>query len=248
MSDDFMRLCDLVPRYARFHKISPQEAAYALYELIERLYVEYGVNRFLPHSVNDVFWVGCFGSHDRSPRTHVIYFQELSKYFYELFCSPSRGDKNKLSCYCEEAQRSIDVPDSVIYFSGSVLVEWILNAGFESPDFLLSTNLAEKAKGRSDGGLNEQELGTVIKIVNGLVDIIKAVDKAHRESPTNYDDKVSSSNIKRYACTLSNPPRKNSDVCSTLIALAEEAGVDMPSYHGTMRKYMGIQSKSDTKA
>ena len=97
MSDDFMRLCDLVPRYARFHKISPQEAAYALYELIERLYVEYGVNRFLPNSVNDVFWVGCFGGHDRSPRTHVIYFQELSKYFYELFCSLTKCDKNNLA-------------------------------------------------------------------------------------------------------------------------------------------------------
>lgn len=242
-----MRLCDLVPRYARFHKISPQEAAYALYELIERLYVEYGVNRFIPNSINDVFWVGRFGSSKRSPRAHVIYFQELSKYFYDLFFLPNKDYKNTLSCYCEEAQQSINVPDALVWFSRSALSEWILNAGIEDPDFLLSANLVGKGKTISDGGLNEQELGTVIKIVNGLVDVIKAVDKAHRESPTDYDDKVRSSNIKRYTYTLNNPPRKNSDVCSTLIALAEEAGVDMPSYHGTMRKYMGVQSKSDTK-
>lgn len=46
MNDDFMRLSDLVPAYVRCYKVSPQEAAYALHELIEELYVEYGVNRW----------------------------------------------------------------------------------------------------------------------------------------------------------------------------------------------------------
>jgi hypothetical protein len=44
MSDDLMRLSDLVLAYARFYKVSSHEAAYALYELIEGLYVEYGVS------------------------------------------------------------------------------------------------------------------------------------------------------------------------------------------------------------
>ncbi|MCI1025376.1 hypothetical protein HWD96_24455 [Pseudomonas putida] len=248
MSDDLMRLSDLTPIYARFYKVSPHEAAYALYELIERLNSEYGVNRCIPHAVNIVFWVGCLGSPKRSPRTHVIYFQELSKYFYDLFCSPHKDDKNTLSCYCEEAQQSLNVPASVVYFSRSTLYEWILKAGFEAPDFLLGASLIGKSnKGKRGGELNEQELGTIIKIVNGLVDVVKAVDKAHRESPADYDSKARLNNIKRYAYMLSNPPRKNFDICSTLISLSEEAGVDMPSYHGTLRKYMGVQSKPNKK-
>lgn len=48
MNNDLMRLSDLVPTYSRLCKVSNQEAAYALHELIEELYVEYGVNRFRP--------------------------------------------------------------------------------------------------------------------------------------------------------------------------------------------------------
>lgn len=62
MSDDSMRLSDLAPMYARFYKVSPQEAAYALYELIERLYIEYGVNRFSPYSINNFFGLGLLES------------------------------------------------------------------------------------------------------------------------------------------------------------------------------------------
>lgn len=41
MSDDFMRLSDLIPAYTRHFKTSPSEAGHALHELIEELHIEY---------------------------------------------------------------------------------------------------------------------------------------------------------------------------------------------------------------
>lgn len=248
MSDDSMRLSDLAPMYARFYKVSPQEAAYALYELIERLYIEYGVNRFSPYSINNFFWVGSVGSYKRSPRTHVIYFQELSRYFYDIFSLPQQDDKNNLDCYCEDAQQSIKVPASVVYFSRSALSEWILNAGIESPDFMISEKLA--GKGNKAGGADEfsrQELGSIVKVMKGLLEIIKAVDKAHREPPKDYHGENRAQRIKNLANLFNNPPRDGFDVCSHLILLAQEAEVDMLSCHKTFRKYMGIGPKNGKK-
>lgn len=247
VSDDSMRLSDLAPMYARFYKVSPQEAAYALYELIERLYIEYGVNRFSPCSVNNIFWVGSVGNYKRSARTHVIYFQELSRYFYNIFCSPPRNDNSNLDCYCEDVRQSISVPASVVYFSRSALSEWILNAGFESPDFIVSDKSTEKRNKAGGDEFSQQELGSIIKVMKGLLEVVKAVDKAHREPPSDYDGVRRANKIKSYAYMFNNPPRENFDVCSHLILLAEEAGIDMLSCHKTFRKYMGIGPRSNKK-
>lgn len=67
MNDDLMRLSDLVPAYVRCYKVSTQEAGYALHELIEELYVEYGVNQWLPNSVNNFF-----GSESRGVRSALL--------------------------------------------------------------------------------------------------------------------------------------------------------------------------------
>lgn len=42
MNDDQMRLSDLLPEYARYNKLTPQEAAHALHELFEELYIKHG--------------------------------------------------------------------------------------------------------------------------------------------------------------------------------------------------------------
>lgn len=206
--------------------------------MIEGLYVEHGVNRFRPNSVNDIFWVGSFVGFERSPTSYVLYFQSLSKYFYDLFDSPSEYKKDTLSCYCENSQQSVNIPAKIVCFSRLALFEWVVGVGFKAPEFILADAVIKDAdKGKSDNGLGEHELGTISKIMNGLLDTIKAVDQAHREPPADYNGKKRADSIRSYAYMLTKPPRKNFDIYNALISLAEEAGVDMPT-HKTLRKYM----------
>ncbi|MGX0954484.1 hypothetical protein AB7M18_000612 [Pseudomonas viridiflava] len=242
MNNDLMRLSDLVPAYSRFHKVSDQEAAYALHELIEELYVEHGVNRFRPNSINDIFWVGSLGGFERSTRLCMLYFQSLSKYFYDLFESSSVDQKDLLSCYSEFSQQSVNIPAKVVCFSRVALFEWIVDAGFKAPQFILAGDVNKVGEVKGGDGFSEKELGSISRLMNGLVDIIKAVDQAHREPPANYHGKMPADNIKGYAYMLSNPPRQNSDVYNILISLAEEAGVDIPT-DKTLKKYMRKQPK-----
>lgn len=244
MSDDLMRLSDLVPAYARFYKVSSHEAAYALYELIQRLYFEYGVNRSSPNSINDIFWVGNVAGSERSTKLHSLYFQTLSEYFYDLFDPSFENKKDILCCYFEYSEKLINIPASVVCFSRVALSEWVVGAGFEVPQFILIGDTKKVGKGQGDDGFNEYELGTISKFVNGLVDIIKAVDQAYREPPADYHGKRRADSIKSYAYMLSNPPRTNSDIYKNLISLAEEAGVDIPT-HKTLKKYMRNQSKTN---
>lgn len=195
--------------------------------------------------INDIFWVGSLGGFERSSRLHVLYFQSLSKYFYNIFDFSSEDQEDIVSCYCESSQQTVSIPAKVVCFSRASLLEWVVGAGFEFPAFVLSGNLITTVGNvNKDGGFNQKELGTISKVMSGLVDIIKAVDKAHRESPTDYHGKKRAENIKRYADMFSNPPRANFDMYSALISLAEEVGIDMPTDHQTLRKYMGAHPKA----
>lgn len=84
--------------------------------------------------------------------------------------------------------------------------------------------------------------------MNGLVDLIKEVDKAHREPPTDSFGRKRAEKIKIHASRLNNPPRKNFDMYSALISFAEDAEVDIPTDHQTLRKYMRAQSKPNRSA
>lgn len=247
MKDDLMRLSDLVPEYVRYYKVRPQEAAYALHELVEELYIEHGENRGNRLSLNNIFWVGTTGSSKRSARAYSLHFQLLSKYFYDFCDSPPGVDNSLVNCYSRDDEQFKNIPASVVCFSKAALGEWILDAGIEPPEFILSSNAGEGAeKDKAGSGFKEQELGTIRKILNGLVDLIKEVDKAHRELPTDYDGKKRADKIKAHASRLNNPPRKKFDVYSALISFAEDAGVDIPKDHQTLRRYMRAQSKSNS--
>lgn len=240
MNDDFMRLSDLVPAYVRCYKVSPQEAAYALHELIEELYVEYGVNRWRPNAVNNFFWVGKAGSAKRSPRSYVFYFQLLSKYFYDLFDSPAEIDKSLVNCYCEDDQQSKNIPASFVFFSKAALSKWIVDAGIEVPDFLL-VGIAGREGNGEQSEFKTKELNSISLIVNGLISLIKEVDKAHAEQPLDDAARRRASSIKHRASKLRSS-RKNFDLGSAVLSLADAAEIDMPKTQKTLRKYMGDNS------
>ncbi|WP_454867519.1 hypothetical protein [Pseudomonas farris] len=242
MNDDLMRLSDLVPTYARCYKVSSQEAAYALHELIEELYVEHGVNRQHPNSVNNIFWVGKAGDAKRTSRAYVLYFQLLSKYFYDLFDSPLESDKNLVNCYCEDDQQSKNIPASVIYFSKAALSEWVIDAGVEVPIFL-SIGIADRQAEGDDERREFQtkELNSISLILNGLISLIKEVDKAHVEQPLDDAAARRASTIRHRALKLRSS-RKSFDLGLAVLSLADAAGVEMPKTQKTFRKYMGDYS------
>lgn len=245
MSGDLMRLSDLVPEYVRCCKVSTQEAAHALHELIEELHVEHGVNRWRPDSINNIFWVGRSGGPKRTSRSYVFYFQLLSKYFYNIFESPLEIDKSLVNCYCDDDQQSRNIPASVVFFSKAAFGEWILDAGIEVPSFLAGgitsreTEIDDERK-----AFQTKELNSISLIINGLINLIKEVDRAHSQQSLDDAGRRRADAIKRGASRLNNPSRKNLDLCSALISLAEDAGVDMPKDRKTLRRYMLAQSKS----
>ncbi|MBP3860815.1 MULTISPECIES: hypothetical protein [Pseudomonas] len=249
MSDDVIRLSDLVPEYARHYKASPQEASYALHELILDLYSEYHVKReemVVPHHI---FWVGRVGGSQLSTKSYKLFFNGLIDYFNNLFSPLPEVDDGLVRCYCVSDSGAKDIPAGIVYLSRAALGKWVLDAGIEPPDFILSTNAGEGAeKDKRWSEFKEQELGTISKIMNGLVDLIKEVDKAHREPPTDSFGRKRAEKIKIHASRLNNPPRKNFDMYSALISFAEDAEVDIPTDHQTLRKYMRAQSKPNRSA
>lgn len=249
MNDDVIRLSDLVLEHARYYKVSPQEAAYALHELIVDLYSEYHVKRVEMVVPDHIFWVGRVGSSQRPTKIYKLFFDGLTEYFNSLCSPPPAADNSLVRCYCVNDSDPKDIPASIVYLSRTAFDEWILDAGIEPPEFILNSDARERTKKDKKGsGFNEQERGTIRKIMNGLVSLIKEIDKAHRELPTDYDSKKRADRIKSHVSKLNNPPRKNSDVYTTLIDLADDAGVDMPADRQTLIRYMRAESAPNSRA
>lgn len=244
MSDDFMRLSDLIPAYIRHFKTSSSEAGHALHELIEELHIEYAEKQWKPNSINEYFWVGRASSPKRATRHHGLYFQTLSEYFSNFYDLSSGKDQSLVECIVEGDAGFTYIPASVIYFSRSALQEWILDAGIEFPVFIFNGCVEKKADKGGEGGLMQIELGSVSKILNGLVEIIKEVDKAYRDVPADYEGKKRADRIKSHAYRLRNPPRKNANECTALIAFAEEVGVKFVLDRTTLARYMNGESRT----
>ena len=250
MSDDVMRLSDLVPEYARCYRVSLSDAAYALHNLFIELDTDHQLKQPYKAIPDQVVWVGRVGNQTRTAKPYKLYFSTLAEYYNDLVSSNYNSESKFVRClYTGENADTKDIPPGIVYLSRTALNEWILDAGIEFPEFILSSSACERSEKNNDGsGFKEQELGTISKIMNGLVELIKEVDKAHRDLSTDYDVKKRADNIKIHASRLNNPPRKKFDVYSALISFAEDAGVDMPTDHQTLRKYMRAQSKSNNGA
>jgi hypothetical protein len=245
MNDDVMRLSDLVPEYARCYRVSHHEAAHALHELIQELYIEYSEVRDSRLSLNNIFWVGKTGSPQRSARFYNLSFEGISKYF-DCFCNPLPGiDNNLIDCFCASDADLKKVPANVVYTSRKALDTWILNAGLETPKFLLDDESTSQAEGdNGERGLQQKERNYISLIINGLIELIKEVDKAHADQAFDEESKMRADTIKRRALGLRST-RKNFNPCPAILSLAAAAGVDMPNSPKTLRKYMGDHLPSD---
>lgn len=246
MNDDVMRLSDLVPEYARYYKVDPQDAAYELHEIFVELDAHHHSKQPYKAIPDQVIWVGRVGNPARSTKVYKLYFSVLAEYFNDLISSSGNVEPKLVRClYAGERTDSKDIPAGIVYLSRAALNQWAIDAGIEPPELLSSSNAGETIpKDKKGSELNEQERGTISKIMNGLVDLMKEVDKAHCEPSIDYNSKRRADKIKSHVSLLNSPPRKNFDVYSALIRLAEDAGVDMPADHQTLRRYMRAQSKS----
>ncbi len=238
MSDDVMRLSDLVPVYARYYKVDSQVAAHALHEFIEELYAEHGEARGNNLFLNNVFWVGRADSPQRSARSYNLHFQLLSKYFYDFYNTPRSADNGLVSFYSRDDEQFKNIPASAVYFSKAALEEWAIDAGIETPGFLSRDNSRRRAGDGERKELQTKELNSISLIINGLISLIKEVDKAHTEQPLDDAAKRRADTIRRRALKLRSS-RKSFDVGLAILSLADAAEVDMPKTQKTLRKYMG---------
>lgn len=246
MSDE-MRLPEVVSSYANYYGVDVSEAACALHELIAELYQEYGVRQGKVALPDHVFWVGRANSSRHSIRKYKIFFDGILNYFDSLYDSAWREGSNLISTYCESNKDGRDLPANLIFLSKKALAEWLEQAGGEVPQFLLVDDVSARAEVNSDGqGIQAKELGSISLIISGLVNLIKEVDKAHAEQPVDSRAEKRAEAIKRRAAGLRSS-RKNFDLFSAILALADAAETDMPKSHKTLKKYMASNFDNGSK-
>ena len=242
MNDDVMRLSDFVPEYARYYKVSAKEAAHDLHEVIRELHMEYSEIQKNKLSPNDIFWVGKTGLPLRSTRIYNLSFEGLSKYF-ESIRNPIPGlDNSLVECFCASDADFKKIPASTIYASKQTLSERMLSVGFKRSDFLLdSSSTSQPETGHREEPLKTIELNYISLIINGLIELIKEVDKAHTDKPLKPEDRKRAEDIKLRASQL-HSQRKNADPSPSIKNLADAAGVRVPRSVQTIRKYIGKSS------
>ena len=68
----------------------------------------------------------------------------------------------------------------MVYFSRAALSEWVIDAGVEVPIFLSVGTAGRQAEGDDERReFQTKELNSISLIINGLISLIKEVDKAH---------------------------------------------------------------------
>lgn len=242
-----IRLPEVVSGYASYYGVDVPEAAYALHELISELYQEYGVRQGKVALPRHVFWVGRADSSQHSIRTYKIFFEGVLNYFDGLYDSVCREGSDFIRTYCESDRDARDVPVGLIFLSKKAFAEWLQHAGGEVPEYFLVDDASERIEVGTEGqGIQAKELGSISRIISGLVNLIMEVDKAHTEQPIDGQEEKRAGAIKRRAAGLRSS-RKNFDLCSAILALANAAETDMPKSHKTLKKYMTSGFDSDTE-
>lgn len=240
MTDELIRLCDLLPMYSNYHGVSLPEAAFGLYELMDEAFLAYlgRSEELLPERL---FWVGRVGSSEPSARGYVLGHEGLLKYFKGL-CDSSDGIQS-INCFCHAEYEYTNVPASIVYSSKEALSEWLKNAGVSDHPFVLDAGANSREYGGS-GAVSSKELNSISLIVNGLVELIKEVDKAHTVQGLDAAAQMRADAIKRRALGVRSV-RKNFNPCMAILSLADAAQVEMPKSHKTLGKFMKGHSQSD---
>lgn len=241
MNDDVVRLSDLVPEYARCYKVSTKEAAHDLHEVIRELHLELSEIQRNKLSPNDIFWTGKAGSSKISTRFYSFSFEGLSKYFDFIRNPLPDIDNSLVECFCASDADFKKIPASAVYASRKLLNERMLDVGFERSNFLLDSESNLQSKTYDEEPLKTKELNHISLLINGLIELIKEVDKAHTDQNPEKEAKERANKIKLRASQLSSP-RKNFDLSQVIKYLADDAGVDIPRSIKTIKKYMGRSS------
>lgn len=234
MNDGLIRLSQFVPEHSSYHGFDSQTAAYDLQELLEALRTNYFVSSggSLPEHV---CWVGGATSSRRSSKHHMIDFESLSHYF-ETWARSSTAGESSLRCFCKTENEYRVIPAGTIYFSRNAMAEWILAASAECPGFLISEESEQSLRTADEiEAFKGKELVSIRGLARGLIDIIVAVDRAHRGLP----DKAKAAAILRAASQL-NPNEKTSKWHAALTELADTAEIeDFRGNRKTLQKYLG---------
>jgi len=184
MSNDVMRLSDLVSEYARYYRVSLHDAAYALHELFIELNFNHQFRQ--PHEAisDQVIWVGRVGSPTRSLKPYKLYFSVLAEYFNSLIGLSVESEPNFVQClYVGEPYESKDIMPSMVYLSKALLGELIHETVNESLGFLFNEDSAEypcMSSEKETKAFQGKELVSIQGLARGLIEMIIEVDKAHR--------------------------------------------------------------------
>ncbi len=246
MSDDVMRLSDLVPEYARYYKVGTQDAAYGLYELFVEMDSEQG--RAIP---DDVMWIGRVGSPALTYSAklldiRILDFSNLAKYFSDLAGLSGNAESSFLKCTYLVGGRIEHkyIPPSMVYISKSLLSKLIYETVGEDLRFLAGNTPFLMLHGNIDKGLTTKERNSVVKIIDGLVKLIQEVGKAYSDQSLDDGARRRAESIKRDISRIINPSREKQNLPLKIIELADAAGVDMVRDPETLRRYMKENSSS----
>lgn len=237
MSNDHVRLSEFVSLHALAHGADLQTAAFDLQALIQSL-----INRYLNRSGKSIpeglVWVGGIASPAISAVPYEVDYSSLLGYF-EAWSKPSQPDAPLCMCYSPADREYKPIPAQCIYFERGKLVEWIAGANLACPSFLADQHLSSRPVAAEEILAHKgKELVSINGLMQGLIKIIIAVDKAHR----GVLDKSHSVDIKHLVAQLENEIDASSpDWHSTLVELADLVQADdFRRASRTLRKYIGF--------
>lgn len=131
MSEDTIRLSDLVPMHGQLIGLGPdlKAAAYDLHKTVQRLSDYYYVAKG-PDVPSKICWLGSVSNSQPSNQRHQIDLGMLNRYFSNwASATPPIGPD--FDCRIEGGFER--VPASAIYLSRAALIDWLEAAGIEPP-------------------------------------------------------------------------------------------------------------------
>ncbi len=239
MNDDVMRFSDLVPEYARYYKVSLQDAAYALHELFIELGSDHHSKQPYKAIPDQVIWVGRVGSPARSTKTYKLYFSVLAEYFNDLISSSFNSEAKFVRClFVGEYSDNKNIMPSMVYLSKTLLGKLIYVASNEHPGFLFSDESEKNQCKPSEEEIKAfqgKELVSIKGLARGLIEMIIEVDRAHRGVSKKIDPEAIL--LAAYELGQELSPSKWYEALSVLAKAVEVE--DFRSNRKTLKRYIG---------
>lgn len=228
MTEDTVRLSDLVPMHGQWIGLGPdlKAAAYDLHQTVQRLSDYYYAAKG-PDIPSKLCWLGSVSNSQQSTRRHRIDFGMLNRYFsnWATATTPLGPD---FDCFIEgDFER---VPASAIYLSRAALIDWLEAADIECPQVLLSPPATSRTKIKTPRtALEPREINSVKLLLNSAFELLHAVSQngsSLRATAAKMDQNAS-------------PGLK----AKAFSELASMAGIDMKLDAKTISKYFPSESE-----